>query len=159
MNDYDRQLESEKIAFDAQNAVAASLAMEVGAIGLGTLITALATTAAADVTGVVAAGLVAALGFIIIPASRRKAKKDLHERLANLRTNLVGALRKEFEKEIRRSVARIEEAVAPYSRFVRAETARADGVMENLREASLVTDTLQEEIKGWGAPGGQLTEK
>jgi len=155
VSNYDRQLESEKIAFDAQNAVAASLAMEVGAVGLGTLITALASTAAADITGVVAAGLIAALGFFIIPASRRKAKKDLHERLANLRTNLVGALRKEFEKEIRRSIARIEEAVGPYSRFVRAESKRAEGVMEDLGEATKVIDSLRSKIEGWKAASDQ----
>jgi len=123
--------------------------MEVGAVGLGTLITALATTAAADVTGVVAAGLVAALGFFIIPASRRKAKRDLHERLANLRANLVSALSMEFKKEMRRSVGRIEEAIAPYSRFVRAETARAEQVMEDLGEASIESEGLRSEIEGW----------
>ena len=149
VSNYDKQLETEKIAFDAQNAVAASLAMEVGAVGLGTLITALATTAAADVTGVVAAGLVAALGFFIIPASRRKAKRDLHERLANLRSNLVSALSMEFKKEMRRSVGRIEEAIAPYSRFVRAETARAEQVMEDLGEARVEIEGLRSEIEGW----------
>jgi hypothetical protein len=69
--------------------------------------------------------------------------------LANLRRNLIGALRKEFQKEIRRSVTRIDEAVAPYSRFVRAETARADGVIEDLSKARLEINHLKQVIKGF----------
>jgi len=113
---------------------------------LKSLITALATTMAADVTGIVAASLMAVLGLFIIPASRRKAKRDLHERLANLRTNLVSASSTEFKKEMRLSVARIKEAIAPYSRFVRAETARADQVLGNLGEAKVTIEGLRSEL-------------
>jgi hypothetical protein len=145
---YDRQVEADKIAFDAQNAVAASLAMEIGAVGLGALITTLATTMAADVTGIVAASLVAVLGFFIIPASRRKAKKELHERLTQLRADLVDALRAEFEKEMTRSLKRVEEAIAPYSRFVRAETERAELAQAALEAAKLEINQLQVEVEG-----------
>ncbi|MDF1521134.1 MAG: dynamin family protein [Brevefilum sp.] len=146
---YDKDFETEKIAMDAQNAVAASLAVEIGAVGLGAIITALATTMAADVTGVLTASLVALLGFFIIPASRRKAKKELHETLAELRTKLISTLRKEFKKEITRSVARIEEAIAPYSRFVRAETTRTEEILEALKSASMEIDQLKAEITAW----------
>jgi len=149
VNTYDKDYETEKIAFDAQNAVAASLAMEVGAVGLGALITALATTMAADVTGVIAASVVAVLGFFIIPAQRRKAKKELHERLAELRTDLVATLRRAFEKEIGHSLERIEEAIAPYSRFVRAESERTEKIQEELHDAALEIDQLKAEIGGW----------
>jgi len=146
---YDKDFETEKIGMDAQNAVAASLAVEIGAVGLGAIITALATTMAADVTGILTASLVAVLGFFIIPASRRKAKKELHERLAELRTKLISTLRKEFEKEIKRSVARIEEAIAPYSRFVRAETTQTEEILEALKSASMEIDQLKAEITAW----------
>jgi len=149
VSSYDKRYEADKIAFDAQNAVAASLAMEVGAVGLGTLITALATTAAADVTGIVAASLVAVLGFFIIPASRRKAKKELHERLIKLRTDLVDTLRAEFEKEMARGLKRIEEAIAPYSRFVRAESERAENALTELGEAKLEIEQLRLEVESW----------
>ncbi len=149
VNSYDKQKESEKIAFNAQNAVAASLAMEVGAVGLGALITALATTVAADVTGIVAASLVAVLGLFIIPGSRRKAKKDLHERLETLRTDLILSLRSEFEKEMRYSLAGIEDAIAPYSRFVRSETTRTEQVITELKNAKIEIGQLRAEIENW----------
>ena len=146
---YDKHKEAEEIAIDAQNAVAASLAVEVGAVGLGTLITVLATTATADLTGILAAGVIAALGFFIIPSSRRKAKEDLHERLAKLRDQLVGSLKAEFEQEMVRSNERIDEAIAPYTRFVRAESARTDKMHDELKQANLAIDQLRAVVEGW----------
>ncbi len=134
---YDRQYEAAQLAEQAQNAVAAMAALEVGAVGLGALITAIATTAAADVTGILLAGTVAALGLFVIPARRRKAQKELSEKLENLRTDLAQALRTPFEQEMRRSVQRINEAIAPYTRFVRSEREKLDEVqaeLERLRE-------------------------
>lgn len=146
---YDKEYETEKIAIDAQNAVATSLAVEIGAVGLGTIITALATTMAADVTGILTASLVAVLGFFIIPTSRRRAKKELHERLAELRTKLISTLRTAFEGEMNRSVARIEEAIAPYSRFVRAEAAQTEEILDKLKSAMMEIDQLHTEISSW----------
>ncbi len=149
VNTYDKRYETEKIALDAQNAVATSLALEIGAVGLGTLITALASTMAADLTGIITASLIAVLGFFIIPASRRKAKKDLHDRLAELRTNLVDTLRREFTKELSRSVERIDEAIAPYSRFVRAETAQTEAILTTLKTKQMEIADLRTEIESW----------
>jgi len=146
---YDKDYETEKIAIDAQNAVAASLAVEIGAVGLGTIITALATTMAADVTGILTASLVAVLGFFIIPSSRRRAKKELHERLEELRTKLISTLQAAFTKEMARSVERIEEAIAPYSRFVRAEATQAEEILNELKSARMEIDQLRTEISNW----------
>jgi hypothetical protein len=146
---YDKDYETEKIALDAQNAVATSLALEIGAVGLGTLITALASTMAADVTGIITASLVAVLGLFIIPASRRKAKRDLHDRLAELRTNLVATLSREFTKELDRSMERIEGAIAPYSRFVRAETAHTEAILTTLKTKQMEIADLWTEIESW----------
>lgn len=146
---YDKHAEANNIAIDAQNAVAASLAVGIGAVGLGALITAIATTMAADVTGILTAGLVAALGFFIIPARRRQAKNDLREKVALLRSNLVGSLRIEFEKEIEHGMQRVNEAIAPYTRFVRAETSRTDQVQKDLKAATLEIDQLRATVESW----------
>ena len=74
---YDKESEARQIAEGAQEAVAASAAIEIGAIGLGTLVTALATTVAADVTGILLASLIAAIGLFVIPARRRQAKTEM----------------------------------------------------------------------------------
>jgi hypothetical protein len=146
---YDKHLRTEKIALGAQNAVAASLAVEIGAVGLGTLITALATTMAADVTGIVAASLVAVVGLFIIPAQRRKAKLELHERMLDMRNGLIKSLQEEFETEMKQSLERIEEAILPYSRFIRAETAHTDAVMHDMDLAKTEIERLRTAIESW----------
>ena len=82
---------------------------------------ALASTTAADVTGLAAAGALSLIGFLILPAHRRKARSELAARVAQLRERLGIALRESFERERDRSAGRIREAIAPYARFVRSE--------------------------------------
>jgi small GTP-binding protein len=131
---YDKSREAEKIAEGAQTAVAASAALEVGAVGLGTLVTLIATTVAADVTGILMASLIAALGFFIIPARRRQAKAEMKTKVADLRSQLVGSLRKHFGREIERSVQNIHTAIGPYTRFVRSERDKLVATQEELEE-------------------------
>jgi small GTP-binding protein len=121
---YDKQREAEAIAEQARAAVTTAAAAGGAAVGLGTLVTLAASTAAADVTGILLASVVAALGFLVIPARRRKAKAELQQKVTALRERLTTALRTEFEQARDDSRARIEQAIAPYSRFVRAEHAR-----------------------------------
>jgi len=133
---YDKSTEAQAIAQGAKEAVAASAVLEVGAIGLGALVAALATTVAADVTGILLATFIAALGLIIIPARRRAAKNELREKIAALRVQLVTALNTQFEKEIDRSLNNIDAAITPYARFVRAEQSKlleAQTSLEDIR--------------------------
>lgn len=123
---YDRNKEAKDIAEDAQIAVAASAALEIGAIGLGSLVTILATTAAADITGILLASLVAMLGLIVIPAQRRSAKKELHKKIKELRDQLVSTLETQFEKEINQGIDKITDAMAPYTRFIKSEHKKFD---------------------------------
>jgi len=146
---YDKKSEGMKIAEKAKDAVTASMAVELGAIGLGALITTLATTAAADVTGIITAGVLAALGLFIVPAKRRKAKNELHEKLASLRVKLVTSLTDEFGKEITQSQQRIEDAISPYTRFIRAETENLNNLQESLQKAQIEISELQGEIESW----------
>ena len=121
---YDRRRESEQIADAARIAVAATAAVGAGAVGLGAAVSVAATTAAADVTGLLMAGLVAALGFLIIPARRRKARAEMRERVSTLIADLSNALGGAFQRAQERSAQRFNDAVAPYARFVRSEHGR-----------------------------------
>jgi small GTP-binding protein len=144
---YNKSFEAKKIAESAQFAVAETAAVEIGAIGLGTIISVLATTAAADVTGILAASVVAALGLFVIPARRRAAKKEMSERVAALRIQLTNALTTQFEKELNRSLQRINEAIAPYTRFVRAEQEKLQETQAELTEAERTQGRLRAEIE------------
>ena len=140
---YDREREAQAIADGAQAAVAAAAAMEVGAIGLGTLITVLATTAAADITGVLLASAIAALGLFVIPARRRMARSELHTKVSELRTRLGGSLRTQFQQEIERSLNKIQTAISPYTRFVRAERNKLEQMQAQLDEIKVKLDQLR----------------
>jgi small GTP-binding protein len=140
---YDKTVEAQAIAEGAQEAVAASAVLGVGAIGLGALITALATTAAMDVTGILLATFIAALGLVVIPAKRRMAKNQMRERITALRTQLASALRGQFEKEIERSLSNINSAIAPYTRFVRAEQGKLESTRSDLESLKMALNRLK----------------
>lgn len=140
---YDRKAEAQSMAEGAQTAVAALAATEVGAVGLGTLVTILATTAAADATGIILASVVALLGLFIIPARKRQAKAELREKIANLRQQLTHSLRTQFEHEMERGMSNINDAIAPYTRFVRAEQSKLEEVQSKLTETKTGLENLK----------------
>ena len=131
---YDRGREARELADGARNAVAAAAAVGAGALGLGTIVTLAASTAAADVTGLILASVIAAIGFFILPAKRQQAKTEMREKIATVRARLSTALRDQFQKEIQRSADRIREGIAPYSRFIRAEGDNLKVVDQELHE-------------------------
>lgn len=124
VDSYDRQREAAAIADGARAAVTTAAAAGGAALGLGTIVTVAASTAAADITGIVMAGLIAALGFLVIPARRRKAKAEMKGKVSALRERLSRALRTEFEGTQQAGATRMARAIEPYSRFVRAEQSR-----------------------------------
>jgi small GTP-binding protein len=121
---YDKEGEATRMAESVQVAVAGTALAEVGAIGLGAILTHLAVTAAADFTGILAASTVAVLGLFIIPNRRSAAKKELREKIEAMREQLMTSLTGQFDREIEGSARRIDAAIAPYTRFVRAERTR-----------------------------------
>ena len=136
---YDRQAEAAQVADSVRTAVAATALVEVGAIGLGAVLTAVFSTTAMDVTGVVAATALAALGLFVIPARRRKAKDELRAKIAALREKLLAALTGQFDRELDRSVSKLEEAIEPYTRFIRSER---DHLTKTRQELGLIAETM-----------------
>ena len=147
VDSYDRRREAQALADGARNAVAAAAAVSAGAVGFGALVVAIATTAAADATGLIMASLVGTLGFFIIPAKRRRAKEELRLKIAALRDRLSSSLREQFGMEILTSGDRIRESVAPYSRFVRAEGENLQAVQSELGEATAALAALRSRIE------------
>lgn len=117
---YDREREAEQMAEAARNAVVSTGLAGIG-VGVGVAIAAAAHVVWIDVTGILAGITAAAFGIIILPSRRRKAKKELEEKLEDMRQRLVASLTEQFDREMRRGAQRIEDTVAPFARFVRAE--------------------------------------
>ena len=132
LGDYDHARESDAMAESVRMAVAGTALAEVGALGLGAAVTALATTTFADVTGILAAGAIAVIGLFVIPVRRAQAKSTMRTRIEAMRRQLVASLTAQFEREVDRSVSRIQDAVLPYTRFVRAERQRLEAAQAEL---------------------------
>jgi small GTP-binding protein len=117
---YDREAEARAIANDVQGTFATTALAQVGALGLGTLVVTLLTGAAADVTGLLLASALAVGGFYVIPRRRRQAQREFAARIAELRRRLRDGLTRQVHLEIVQSAERINEAIAPYRRFVQS---------------------------------------
>src|SRR5918992_1813967 len=147
---YDRERESEQLAASLQGAVARTAALEVGAVGIGAVVVALATTRFLDATGIIAAAIIAGYGLFVLPNRRRKARREFHEKTDSLRERLAEVVRRQFDVELNRSIERMRDAIAPYTRFVRTEHARMTEASSNLSEIDREVEALKGEI---AAPG------
>jgi small GTP-binding protein len=121
---YDRERESRAIADEVQGAFATTALAEAGAIGLGTLVATVVTGAAADLTGILLAAALAVGGFYVIPRKRRQAQREFRRRVEQLRSRLRDGLTRQVHHEVTQSTDRVNEAVAPYRRFVHSQQQR-----------------------------------
>lgn len=146
---YDRDREAAELADSARSAVIGTgLAGVVGAAGLGVAIAGGLHLVFLDVTGIVAGIAFATLGALILPARRRKAKKELSDKLTTLRDRLVSTLTEQFQREMKRSAQRVEDTVAPFSRFVRAENEKYTNQHDSLEELEAHLLGLQAHLQG-----------
>jgi small GTP-binding protein len=129
---YDADSEARRWSLSMREAVTQTALAQVGALSLGTAVVALIGTTAADVTGVLAASVLAGLGLYIIPLRRRQARAQFHQKTDDLRRRLKEGMARQFEAELERSVQRIRDVVAPYARRVRAEHERLRAAADRL---------------------------
>ncbi len=121
---YDREREARAIADGVQGAFATTALAEAGAIGLGTLVVTVVTGAAADITGVLLATALAVGGFYILPRKRRQAQRDFRRQVDQLRFRLRDGLTRQVHHEVTQSTDQVNEAIAPYRRFVHSQQQR-----------------------------------
>jgi GTP-binding protein EngB required for normal cell division len=140
---FDGAAEAKRLASSVRDSIAQTALLQVSALGLGAIVATLASTTAADVTGLAAAGALSIIGFLILPTRRRKARLELAARVARLRDRLAAALGESFERERDRGAERIREAIAPYARFVRGER-------QGLEEASAALAHVGEGLEALG---------
>lgn len=149
---HDHQREANQLASSVRDAVTQATLLEAGAVGLGAATMALLGSAAADVSGLFAASVLAGVGLWLLPRKRRQAKTQFRTRTEELRTRLLTALRDEFQQELERSIQRIRDALAPYDRFVRGERERTDRLVSDLRSELAEVTELRAEIEQLAGP-------
>ncbi|HEY5157329.1 MAG TPA: dynamin family protein [Anaerolineales bacterium] len=134
---YDRNKEASELAASVEAAVAQTALLEVGAVGLGALVTIVVLSSTLDITGILAASTLAVLGFFVIPFKRKQAKDRFKVKMLSLRTRLLDALTGQFRGESENVIDRLKDGVAPYTRYVRSERERiekAENTLVRLRQ-------------------------
>jgi small GTP-binding protein len=144
---YDRNAEAAQIALELREAIATTAVVQVGALGVGALIATLLKGAIFDTTGIVAASVIAVAGLYIIPNRRAALKRQLHERLSDVRTRLVTTIDNQFDQELERMLERMRQAVGPYTRLVASEVQRLETIEENMTTINADIASIRAEIE------------
>ncbi|HCI79456.1 MAG TPA: dynamin [Ktedonobacter sp.] len=144
---YDQQAEAIELSQDMRTAVAQAALAGAGGIGLGAAIVVLVGTAAADVTGILAGVALLGLGLYIIPARRNRAKRLFDGKMQELRERLHAAMQEQFNKELNNAITRVQDAIAPYTRFVRSEQKKAEAMRQQVEQLDGAIAALRAEIE------------
>jgi len=145
---YDASGEARRLAEKVRESVAQAALLQVSALGLGTIVAALASTTAADVTGILAAGALSLIGLFLLPARREKARRELAAKVSTLRERLMRSLNASFEAERARAALRVRAAVAPYAAFVEREQQRLGHAKLTLDALAARLEELQARVGG-----------
>ena len=144
---YDRQAEAAELSGTLRSAVAQAAIAGASGIGLGAIIVAFVGTAAADVSGILAGIALLGLGIYIIPARRRQAKRGFDEKMQELRMRLHHAMKEQFYKELNHAISRVQDAIVPYTRFVRSEQKKTAAMQEQITELHRAVISLKDKIE------------
>jgi hypothetical protein len=144
---FSREDFSKRLANEAQTAILQSGVAGVGGIGLGALLASVLGSLLLDVTGILLGLATASLGLFILPRKRAQAKADLETRINTLRDRLHEVLTREHKLESERATARLREASAPYTRFIRAETERLEKSQTDSRDLLEQVATLRTRVQ------------
>ncbi|MGH2509903.1 MAG: dynamin family protein, partial [Ktedonobacteraceae bacterium] len=143
---YDRDTEAAELSVGLRASVVQAFVVGGGGIGLGAAVVAATTIAALDITGVLAGLLLLGVGFYIIPAKRRSAKRDFNFKMDELRLRLHDAMTEQFERELSNASRHVIDSIAPYTRFVRGEQERTAKALTSISHMENEAQRLSNEV-------------
>lgn len=131
----------------AQSAVTAGLAIEVSAIGIGAALTAITTTVAADILGIVAAFWVGVAGLLVLPYYKKKSQKEFDEKISEVEEKLSASLRQAFTDEVNEQGDKMNQAIRPFERFVESSISVSQKTLDALNGLKEEFEQYKEEIR------------
>lgn len=138
--------EAVRLAGAARRAAWLTLLVPLLAAGGGWLAASRGAGGTGSLVPVVAAAVVALLGLLPLPLLLRREKARLGDAVAGLRERLGSALRAGFERELGAGQKRVQDAVQPFERFVRAEGERLRGQAHELSLRRKDVDALEARV-------------
>jgi len=113
--------EAERLLAEVRRGLARFFGVEAISVGLGAGLVLLFHSVFLDATGVLAAIVLSASGFAILPAYRNRARAAFAQRVSALESELVANAIKAFESEIDRELDAVLAAFEPYRLFFETE--------------------------------------
>ena len=145
IDQYDMGEEARRLLENARSALTVGGAT---AVGVGAVAVVLIVTTAFDVTGgVLAAGALATLGFIVLPAQRRRAVKEFSQRVETLRAELRGGLDRELTEEADDAVAKVRALVRPVAALALDARAALDAQAAEADAVAAQADALRADVR------------
>jgi small GTP-binding protein len=148
ISSYNREAGAAQLATDVRGTFATTAIAEVGAVGLGALFVIATHGALLDATGILLGTTLAIGGLYIIPAKRRQVKRQFHQKISELRDNLVRSLTKQVNGEVDAAMERVNETIAPYTRFVKYQHEQLSTARSELSAVESALNRLRNEIEG-----------
>lgn len=143
----DHREEVRRVLGSSITALQQSFGLGVGAVGLGYALASIFTTTLLDVTGMAAATFLFTASFFIMPYKRKRAIEEFRLKVEKLRQDMQSVFEVRSAEEINRAVEKIEEALEPYTRFVRSEQAKIEERAANLSAIVERLNHLKTEIE------------
>ncbi len=145
IDQYDMGEEARRLLENARSALTVGGAT---AVGIGAVAVVLIATTAFDITGgVLATGALATLGFIVLPAQRRRAVRDFSARVETLRSELRGGLERELSQEADSAVTKVRALVRPVAALALEARAALDEQSADLDRLALEVDALRSDVR------------
>jgi hypothetical protein len=146
LGQFDVDGEARQIVAAVKESVTQTFGVEALAVGLGSVLVAIFTTAALDLSGVLAATLLGLAGFLILPARRRKLIRELEGAIAKLNADLSELLSGSFREQLGRYERQMLEVIEPYERFLSTENVKLEQALVDFRSAAQELDAVEQQV-------------
>ena len=146
LGQFDVDGEARQIVAAVKESVTQTFGVEALAVGLGSVLVAIFTTAALDLSGVLAATLLGLAGFLILPARRRKLIRDLEAAIAKLNADLAELLSSSFREQLGRYERQMLEVIEPYERFLETEDVKLEQALLEFRSSAQELDVVAQRV-------------
>ena len=154
IDQYDLNEEARRILENARATAALFTGMQAAALGLGAVAAVVVAATAFDVTGgLVAAGVLAAFGFVLLPRQKRRAIREFTTRVEALRADLGRALQTQLEEEVADAMSRVHRLVEPLEAHTQAQRSTLDAAIHEAAALEADAVALRAEVaQHYGAP-------
>lgn len=87
------------------------------------------------------------IGLAILPYKRSSLKTALEKKVNDLREKLKSALSSHFNHELEGSLRKLEDAIEPYTRFVKSEREKLDSLEKKFVQYKKEVDDVRKQIE------------